>query len=322
MDKYFICLANSYKHGGRCIAGIEITKNAEGNLVIVNNPDGRPRWIRPISNEKDGVIPNEIAQDINLFSIIKLSDAIPCARNPHVEDTKYTQLKCYKGRFSRNKDFINLCLDKKHQNLFYSQGKAISVDRAGQLDYSLMLIHLENAEAYIDEKREKSKYRMKFNYYGYNYDFSITDPIFLEKLRKAPSRSLQLKDVYLTLSLGLEFDGFHFKLVAGVIIPSHSEKETDWFDKYEQELVRLIELKKDTEDKIVALRKELIQQMEIHGAEKVTSKAFTISYNPPRCVMQFNSKLFKEENQELYTSYCKPVQKDASIVVRRNSTKE
>lgn len=24
MDKTFICLANSYKHGNRCIAGIEI----------------------------------------------------------------------------------------------------------------------------------------------------------------------------------------------------------------------------------------------------------------------------------------------------------
>ena len=24
MDKYILCLANSYKHGGRCIAGVEI----------------------------------------------------------------------------------------------------------------------------------------------------------------------------------------------------------------------------------------------------------------------------------------------------------
>lgn len=24
MDKYMLCLANSYKHGGRCIAGVEV----------------------------------------------------------------------------------------------------------------------------------------------------------------------------------------------------------------------------------------------------------------------------------------------------------
>lgn len=85
MDKYFICLANSYKHRGRCIAGIEITFNAEGKPTIVRHPDGRPCWIRPISNESDGAIPNEIAQDIKLFSVIKLKDAIPIATKPHVK---------------------------------------------------------------------------------------------------------------------------------------------------------------------------------------------------------------------------------------------
>lgn len=340
MDKYFICLANSYKHGGRCLAGIELTTNAEGKPVIVYNPDGRPHWIRPISDEKDGVIPNDIAQDIKLFSVIKLFDAVPCGQKPHVEDTKYSHLKCYNGRFRNDEELLKLCLDRKHQNLFYSQGKAISVERAQQLDYSLMFIHPENAEAYIDEEREKSKYRMKFNYYGFNYDFSITDPVFLEEFQKVPDRFSQLKDVYLTLSLGLGFEGFHYKLVAAVVIPTNEDvddnttilinnnssrsgqESNDWFEKYEQELAKLIDLKNDIEEKIATLRKELLQQMEVHGAEKVRSTRFTVSYTPPRCVMQFDSKLFKEENQDLYASYCKPVQKEASIVVRRNNSVE
>ena len=29
MDKYFICLANSYKRGGRCIAGVEVLVNQD-----------------------------------------------------------------------------------------------------------------------------------------------------------------------------------------------------------------------------------------------------------------------------------------------------
>lgn len=340
MDKYFICLANSYKHGGRCLAGIELTTNDKGKPVIVNNPDGRPHWIRPISDEKDGVIPNDIAKDIKLFSVIKLTDAVSCGQKPHVEDTKYSHLKYYNGRFRNNEELLKLCLDRKHQNLFYSQGKAISIERAQQLDYSLMFIHPDNVEAYIDEEREKSKYRMKFNYYGSSYDFSITDPVFLEEFKKDPDRFSQLKDVYLTLSLGLDFEGFHYKLVAAVIMPTHEEEDDnttllfnnnasrsvqasdDWFSKYEQELARLIELKKDTEEKIAALRKELIQQMEVHGAERVRSTRFTVSYTPPRCVMLFDSKLFKEENQELYASYCKPIQKEASIVVRRNNSVE
>lgn len=40
MDKYFICLANSYKHGGRCIAGIEVQVTSGGYNVVKEN--GRP----------------------------------------------------------------------------------------------------------------------------------------------------------------------------------------------------------------------------------------------------------------------------------------
>ena len=395
MDKYFICLANSYKHRGRCIAGIEITFNAEGKPTIVRHPDGRPCWIRPISNESDGAIPNEIAQDIKLFSVIKLKDAIPIATKPHVEDTQYSQMEWQQGHFILNEDLLKLCLDKKHQNIFYFQGKAIRAEMVGRLDYSLMFIHPENPQAYIDENREKSKYRMKFNYFGSSYDFPITDPVFLEEFKKDPDRYLQLPDLYLTLSLGLEFEGFHYKLIAAVVLLDNSnfgdsksdmpdekisymdqqkqlhpnayakwsqeeddllkemlkqgasidelmtrfkrnegairsrlkklylnEESNHWFDKYEQELASLLDLKKDIDDKIVALRKDLLQQMELHGEEKVNSTRFTVSYSPPKTIMQFDSKLFREENQELFVKYCKPIQKAASIVVRRNNKEE
>jgi len=42
-----ICLANSWKHGDRCIAGIN---EVNGN------------WVRPISDLPDGQIPKEIRQ--------------------------------------------------------------------------------------------------------------------------------------------------------------------------------------------------------------------------------------------------------------------
>ena len=249
-------------------------------------------------------------------------------------------------------------------------------------------------------------------------DLNLTDKSLktaLDAFKKDPERYTDLKGVYLTLSLGLEFEGFHFKLVAGVFLPpkielekkeiSSSDKELsyidrqkqlhpnayakwsqeddsllmemhrqgaslneimtrfqrnegsirarlkkllvedssgNWFDYYDQELARLIDLKKETESQIGALRKELLQQMEIHDEEKIKTTRFTISYSPPKTVLKFDSdllrekneelyrsyctifdsKLFREENQELYESCCKPVQKDASIVVRQNKTDE
>ena len=255
---------------------------------------------------------------------------------------------------------------------------------------------------------------MKFSYFGSNYDFPITDPYFLEIFKKNPERYADLNGAYLTLSLGLEFEGFHFKLVAAVLLPNKEKNFTEassldepisymdqqkqlhpnayakwsqeddalllemhkrgssikemiirfernegaiqsrlkklliedvsdyWFDKYERELARLLDLKKDVDDRIAALRKELLQQMEIHGEEKVKSERFSVSYTPPKTVLQFDkdlfrqeneelylryctifdSKLFLKENQELYANYCKPKQKEAFIIVRQNTPKE
>ncbi len=396
MDKYFICLANSYKHGGRCLAGIEIAFNADGKHYIMRHDDGRPIWVRPISNQPDGSIPTAIAQQIKLFDVVKMTDAVPCPDKAHVEDTKYATLDCNQGHYTLSDALLKLCIDSKHQNVFYFRGKAIPAKMVDRLDYSLMLIKPEEAHAYIDEDREKSKYRMKFTYYGSHYDFPITDPVFLEAFKKEPELYANLQGVYLTLSLGLEFEGFHFKLVAAVILTeepkivssvasdtsgeveelSYMEKqklrypnayakwseeddallmelqaqgltvgelarefnrnmgaiqsrlkklkneEESWFEVYEQQLARLIEQKKDIETQIEELRRNLVEQMELHGEEKVSSERFIVTYQPPRTVMQFDGKAFREENQALYERYCKPKKREAMIVVRRNKADE
>ena len=415
MDKYFICLANSYKHGGRCIAGIEVVPMPDGQLTIMRHDDGRPRWIRPVSMAENGEIPNQLAQDVKLLSLVKLTDVMPCPNKAHTEDVHCSRMECCPYNYESNDDFLSQLIDPVHQAVFYFRGKAIPATMINRLDYSLMLICPEKACAYIDEEREKSKYRIKFTYYGSNYDFPITDPYFLETFKKNPDRYTDLKGAYLTLSLGLEFEGFHFKLVAAVL-PTNLEmdsikyfssnkeisymeqqkqihpnayakwsQEDDnllvgmyeqgtsikemmtrfernegairarlkkllieerseyWFDKYERELTHLLDLKKEVDDRIATLRNELLQQMEIQGEEKVKSENFIVSYMPPRIVMQFNNQLFKEENEQLYRSYCtifdsklfqeenkelyasycnKPIQKGASIVVRRKQQDE
>ena len=70
MDKLFICLANSYKRGGRYIAGIEVRFDATGHWGIVRDERGNPRWLRPVSKLLYGEIPKEEALDFNLLTII------------------------------------------------------------------------------------------------------------------------------------------------------------------------------------------------------------------------------------------------------------
>lgn len=219
MDKYFICLANSYKRGGRCIAGVEIVFGANGGLKPVCDDVGRPQWIRPIATTAYGEIPNSVAEGIKLFSIVKLCDVVPCPCKPHTENVYYSKLEPCKYDLSHDVSIINHLYDKTHQEIFHNRGRAVSAEMSISINYSLMLIHVENACAYIDVDREKSKNRMSFTYYGADYDFPITDPIFLDEFKKEPERFANIPDVYLTLSLGLEFEGWHHKLVAGVIVP-------------------------------------------------------------------------------------------------------
>ena len=219
MEKYFICLANSYKHGGRCIAGIEVDPQSDGSLVVVRHDDGRPRWIRPVSMSANGEIPNHLAESFKIFSLVKLTEVEPCPDKAHTEDVHCTRMEICPFELLPTKAFLNQLLDTQHQAVFYYRGKAIPATIIDRLDYSLMLIHPENANAYCDEERESSKYRMKFTYFGSNYDFPITDPVFLEQFKKSPDKYDDLKEVYLVLSLGIEFEGFHFKLAATVVFP-------------------------------------------------------------------------------------------------------
>lgn len=45
MDTYFICLANSYKRGGRCIAGVEIDIDSNNHWKVKRNADGSPSML-------------------------------------------------------------------------------------------------------------------------------------------------------------------------------------------------------------------------------------------------------------------------------------
>ena len=220
MEKYFICLANSYKHGGRCIAGIEVVPQSDGSLGIVRHDDGRPRWIRPVSMSANGEIPNHLAESFKIFSLVKLTDVEPCPDNAHTEDVHCTRMEICPFELSPTKDFLNQLIDTQHKAVFYFRGKSIPTTIIDRLDYSLMLIHPDNAYAYCDEERENSKYRMKFTYNGSNYDFPITDPVFLEQFKKSPDSYADLDGAYLVLSLGIAFEGFHYKLVATVLIPN------------------------------------------------------------------------------------------------------
>ena len=227
MDKHFICLANSYKRGGRCIAGIEVTIDDNNHWSVQCHSDGSPRWIRPIDrNTEYGEITEGEAHFIPMYAVVKLTDIEPCPHQSHSEDVFYSQMSPI-GMIHPSEEVLRSFEDKVHQEIFYSSDLGISPEVYAQGNYSLMLIHPNGFRFVEDPAKNRAKYRMTFMYNGVSYDFSITDPTFYELVTQHPDAINTLRDLYLTLSIGLEYEGRHHKLIAGIVMPSESHFVVD-----------------------------------------------------------------------------------------------
>ena len=216
MDAYFVCLANSLKRGGRCIAGVEVTV-AEGRWTVVKKTDGTPKWIRPIDAITDyGEITLVEAKAIQLLSVVKLQGVMPVPAQAHQEDVHYTQMKVV-GKVSPSEPVLRQFLDTFHSVLLYGTDRAVSVETYERADHSLMFVHADRSEIVADVREDKTRYRMLLGYKGVTYDLAVTDPDFIEKLNEGQISVGVQKDLYVTISLGLVYEGRHHKLVAAVV---------------------------------------------------------------------------------------------------------
>ena len=194
MSIYMLCLANSYKLGGRCIAGIQLKKTSNGRWTVVVNRDTKtPKWVRPISKNPAGEIPNHEAVGIDILSIIEVVNPDPHPELSHSENIYYDQLVKTGERCVIREDILDLLCDNCHGLIFGNKGRALTLDAFKAGGYSVMLIKVENAEIYLDTDKDKHKERIKFVYKGNCYDFPITDPLFLDRLKINPDISVPLK---------------------------------------------------------------------------------------------------------------------------------
>ena len=219
MDTHFICLANSYKRGGRCVAGVEIDIDANDRWTVKRKADGNPIWIRPISKDTEfGEIPEGEAYNVPLMSVVRLTDVVACPSESHTEDVNYSSMYAI-GKVPSCHEVLGELTDIVHSTLFYSTEFSISIETHVQGDYSLMMVHPEGFSFRLDPTKNRAKYYMIFRYNGVTYDFSITDPAFYQYINQYPEVLDKLSDVYLALSLGLEYEQRHHKLIAAVLIP-------------------------------------------------------------------------------------------------------
>lgn len=217
MNKLFLCLANSYKYGGRCLAGVLLEEHVSG-YHIVRNTDGSPRWIRPVMPEGTGEIPADMTQDISLFDVIEASDVTEQPHYSHSEDTTFSTLRKVRT-YPRTEKVVERLCDNAHAQLLGFPEKKITQEQYETGTTSLALICPEHVRVVCSEVDEYVKFRVFFTYHGIEYNCSLTDPDYLHLLQSYGIESVERNkgEMYLVVSLSKEYQGYYHKLVAGVL---------------------------------------------------------------------------------------------------------
>jgi len=217
MKRTIICLANSKKYGERCIAGIEVIRKPRGGWQIVKN-EGRPKWLRPVSDSGHGEVKESEVKDIGLLNVVEFQAIRACGIGYQSENILFKKGSLRQisliGCTTKNLDVL---VDKTCSNLFGDHDKKISISDIQKVNHSLVFVKVERVQIYYPVVYKTMNPRAKITFRGKNYDLPVTDVNMIFKLYENPNWLKDKKNLYCTFSLGVHFEGFHYKIAAGIL---------------------------------------------------------------------------------------------------------
>ena len=236
MEKHlFICLANSYKYGGRCIAGVEIRLSDDEKSFRVVTENGEPKWLRPVQRGTEHEeIAAETARNIRILDVIELEKTDSCGDDCQSENVYFKRMRIVKSLPFSPK--VLQALLSKRESVLHSEERFLTHDEYCANRGSLMLIEPEEPEIIrelkiTDEGKRVPKYKARFSYKGIEYLLPITDPRYLERMEGYSKMPLVGKfetgTFFFTISMAAEaWNDKHYKLLAGIIDTRSVETDT------------------------------------------------------------------------------------------------
>lgn len=221
--KTIVCFANSRKTSGRCIAGKEWHEGTAGE------------WVRPVSTRSTHEISEEErryedGRDPQLLDIVfvpcESHQPLPHQRENHVIDSEYYWAS--QGTLAWND--ISGWLDQPDTLWGTGEGSYAGINNRvaiGREDGSslylisvacLRLLVGRKAPEYPDSKRAVMG---EFSYQGSMYRMDVTDPIIERKYLGQADGQYDIPKPVLCVSLGDSYQGYFYKLVAGIM---HAER--------------------------------------------------------------------------------------------------
>lgn len=226
ITKRILCLANSKKHSGRCVAGREVTAAGAGP------------WIRPVSDRLGEEVSENERQyqngaDPNLLDVID----VPLVRAaPHACQTENWLLDPgYYWSRVRQADWTELLryaeapatLWVNGHSTYHGRHDEIPQAEADVLPGSLYLIRVDGVELRAFAPQEafgnpKRRVQARFSHAEVGYALWVTDPVVERAYLARPDGSHRIGECCLTISLGEPFQksngqAYRYKLVAAII---------------------------------------------------------------------------------------------------------
>jgi len=218
--KRIICLANSRKLNGRCVAGIDVE----------DNPGD---WIRPVSGREHGEVSErdrryENGADPALLDIIDIEMKGACPEghqqeNWLIDETIYWD-KVGTASLDDLDEFVapKEILWNRGNSTYQGLNDRITPAEAEASGSSLVLVHTDQLTIKVFKPganfgNPKRRVQGRFEWAGHRYWFWVTDPLVEQTYLAQPDGEHDLGACFLTISIGEEHDGACYKLIAGVI---------------------------------------------------------------------------------------------------------
>ena len=219
--KRIVCLANSRRRSGRCIAGRVWDGKRPGN------------WIRPVSDREGEEVSEDECQyengcDPQVLDIIDIPLLAHKPNNHQQEnwlldaDSDWTKV----GVLSLDKlqqlvdPVAPLWIDGHSTNRGVNDQIPLALTKS--LDSSLRLIHVDSVQLSVLRPgaafgNPKRRVQGRFSYAKKEYALWITDPSYEREYRSKSDDEYEIGESFLTVSLGEPFQEACYKLVAAVI---------------------------------------------------------------------------------------------------------
>ena len=221
ITKRIVCLANSRKLNGRCIAGIELVDGASAE------------WVRPVSNREHQEV-SEYERQYNDGSDPRVLDVIDVPlleprpgtyqRENWLLDANYYWTRIgtvgWEGLAALARSHGPLWINGR--NTYYGLNDEIVETQADLLSSSLALVHVGKLRLRVFAPgtafgNSKRRVQAAFEHAGVSYRLWVTDPVYELRYLAHADGIHELRECYLTVSLGEPFNNACHKLVAAII---------------------------------------------------------------------------------------------------------